>query len=90
MSDKRTKKNTTKNNKKASKNKKILMLKRDNGDEIPAKTTYIKGIKYFKIDDINIDKIRVSDKQLYSKEHNSYKYSVFYEHDNKYIPLRIF
>ena len=32
MSDKRTKKKTTKNNIKASKNKKIVMLKIDNGN----------------------------------------------------------
>ena len=65
------------------------MLKLDNGDEIPAKTAYIKSTKYFKIDNIDIDKIKVSDKNLYNKEHNSYKYYVFYEHDNKYISLRI-
>ena len=34
-------------------------------------------------------KIRVSDKKLYNKEHNSYKYYVFYGHSNEYIPLRI-
>ena len=45
--------------------------------------------KRFKISDIDIDKIRVSEKMLYSKEHNSYKHYVFYEHDNEYIPLRI-
>ena len=43
----------------------------------------------FRINDIDINKIRVSDKKLYNKEHNSYKYYVFYEHDNKYIPLKI-
>ena len=54
MSDKRTEKNTTKNNKKASKNKKIPTLRLDNDDE------------YY-----------------------SYKYYVFYEHDDEYIPLKI-
>ena len=38
MSDKRSKKNTTKNNK-ASKNRKIPTLRLDNDAEIPAKTT---------------------------------------------------
>ena len=52
MSDKRSKKNTTKdikNNKKASKNRKILTLRLDNDAEIPAKTTYIKHVECFKI-----------------------------------------
>ena len=89
MSDKRSKKNTTKSNKKASKNSKIPTLRLDNNDEIPAKTTYIKDTECFRINDIDINKIRVSDKKLYNKEHNSYKYYVFYEHDDKYIPLKI-
>ena len=90
MSDKRTKKNTTKTNKKASKNRKIPTLKFDNGGEARTKTTYMKNTEHFKISDIDINKIRVSDKKLYSKEHNSLKYYVFYEHnDNECIPLRI-
>ena len=89
MSDKRSKKNTTKNNKKASKNRKTSTLRLDNGVEIPAKTAYMKKTKYIKINDIDTDKIRVSDKKLYNKEHNSYKYYVIYEHDDEYIPLRI-
>ena len=31
----------------------------------------------FKIDDVDINKIRVSGKKLYLKEHNSYNYYVF-------------
>ena len=31
----------------------------------------------------------MSDKKLYIKEHDSYKHYVFYEDDNKYIPLKI-
>ena len=89
MSEERTKKNATKNNIKTSKNRKIFTLKLDDGAEIPAKTAYIKDTKYFKIDDIDINKIRVSNKKHYSKEHNSYKYYVFYEDDNKYIRLKI-
>ena len=89
MSDKRTKNNTTKSNKKASKNRKTPTLKLDNGVEIPAKTLYMKNTKHFKINDTDIDKIRVFDKKLYNKQHNSYQYYAFYEHDNEYIPLRI-
>ena len=93
MSDKKAKKNTTKNikdNKKVSKNKKSLTLRLDNNAKIPAKTRYMKDTKCFKIDDVDINKIRVSDKKPYSKEHNSHKYYAFYEHDNdEYIPLKI-
>ena len=88
MSNKTPKKNTTKNNKKLSENRKILTLKLDNGVKIPAKTTYIENNKCFEIDKIDIDKIRVSESRLYNKEHNSYKYYVFHEHDNEFIPLK--
>ena len=53
------------------------------------KTAYIKDTKCFKINDIDIDKVRVCNKKFYNKEHNSYKYSMFYEHDDEYIPLKI-
>ena len=92
ISNKRTtKENTTKSNKKKTlKNKKIPTLRFDNDDEIPAKTAYMKdSTKCFKISDIDINKIRLSEGRLYNKKHNSYKYYVFYEHDNEYIPLRI-
>ena len=51
MSDKRSKKNTTKNSKnnKPSNNRKIATLRLDNNDEIPAKTTYIKDTACFRI-----------------------------------------
>ena len=49
----------------------------------------MKDTNWFRINDIDIDKITVSDRKLYNKEHNSYKYYVFYEHDDKYIPLSI-
>ena len=69
MSGKRSKKKTTENNKnnKASKNRKILVLRLDNVAEIPAKTAYVKDTKFFKVDGIDINKIRVSDKKLYNK-----------------------
>ena len=80
------KKNTKKTTKKYQK---IPTLKLDNGDEIPSKTTYMKDTECFEINDMDIDKTRVSDKRLYSKQHNSYKYYVFYEHNDKYTPLKI-
>ena len=87
MSDKRSKKNTTKNNKKASKNRKIPVLRLDNDVGISAKTTYTKDTECFRNNDINIGKVRVS--ELYKREYNSYKYYVFYEHDDEYVPLKI-
>ena len=67
----------------------MLILRLNNDAEISAKTTYIKVTGCFRIDDIDIFKIRVSNKKLYNKEHNSYKYYMFYEHGDKYIPLKI-
>ena len=59
------KKNTAKSIKNTSKTRKILMLKLDNGVKIPVKITYMKGnIKCFKINDIDINKIRVSEKNI--------------------------
>ena len=50
MSDKRSEKNTPKNNKTTSKNKKIPTLRLDSGVKIPAKTAYMKdNTKCFKI-----------------------------------------
>ena len=89
MSNKRSKRTQQKNNKKASKNRRILRLKFHNGVELPAKTTYMKDTEHIQINDIDINKIRVSDKKLYNKTHNSYKYYVFYEPDDEYIPMRI-
>ena len=61
MSDKRAKKDKKEHSKKEQKRKKkILML--DTGDEVSAKNTYMKNTKYFEIDEIDIDKIRVSNK----------------------------
>ena len=41
------------------------------------------------VNDITINKIRISEKSLYNKQHNAYKYHVLYEHNNEYMPLRI-
>ena len=58
--------------------------------KIPSKIVYTKdNSKYFGINNIDIKKIRISEKSLYSKQHNSYKYYVLYEHNNECIPLRI-
>ena len=82
-------KKAIKNNKKASKDKKTITLKLNNGVEVPAKNIYKEDSKPFGINDIDIDKIRVSNKKLYNKEHGSYKYYVLYEDGNGYSPLKI-
>ena len=82
-------KKTIKNNK-VSKDKKTITLKLNNGVQIPARNTYNKDSRIFNISDIDIDKIRVSDKKLYNKQHNSYKHYVFFnENGNEYIPLKV-
>ena len=87
MSDKRDKKKNT--SKKVTKNKTISMLKLDNDVEIPAMTIFMKDSKYFNINNIDISKIRVSNAKVFMKENNSYKYYIFYEDGDKYIPLNI-
>ena len=47
------------------------MLNLDNGDEVDAKTTYMKNTKVFEIDKIEIDKIRVSNKYSYEKTNHA-------------------
>ena len=87
MSNKKKKRDTVKNR---SRTKKILMLKLDNERKIPAKIVYMKdNSKCFETNDIDINKIRISGKSLYSKQHNAYKYDVLYGHNNEYMPLRI-
>ena len=87
MPNKKEKKDAAKN---TSKTKKIPMLKLDNEKKIPANVVYMKdNSKCFGINDIDINKIRISEKSLYSKQHNAYKYYVLYEHNNEYMPLRI-
>ena len=89
MSEKGGKKKTIKNNKKVSKDKKTITLKLDIGVEIPGKDIYKEISEPISINNIESDKIRVSDKKLYIKKHNSYKHYVFDEDDNEYIPLKI-
>ena len=87
MPNKKEKKDTVKN---TSRTKKIPMLKLDNNNKIPARIAYAKdNEKCFGIDEIDINKIRISERSIYSKQHNAHKYYVLYEHNNEYIPLRI-
>ena len=58
--------------------------------KIPAKIVFMKdNSKCFGINDIDINKIRISEKSLYIKQHNAYKYYVLYAHNNEYMPSRI-
>ena len=76
MSNKREKKKNT--SKKVAKNKTINTLKLDNDTEIPAMTIFMKDSKHFNINDVDVNKIRVSDVKHFMKENNSYKYYIFY------------
>ena len=87
MSDKRDKKKNT--SKKVAKNETISMLKLDNNVEIPAMTIFMKDSKYFNINDIDINKVRVSNTKLFMKKDNLFKHYIFYEDGGKYIPLNI-
>ena len=49
----------------------------NNGVETPAKNMYKEDSRVFKLNVLDIDKIRVSDKKLYNKDHGSYKNYVF-------------
>ena len=89
MSGKGGKKKTIKNNKKATKDTKSATLKLDNGETVLAKSICKETTRVFNISHIDIDKIRVSDKNLYIKKHDSYKHYVFYEYDNEHIPWKI-
>ena len=87
MSNKKEKKNTAKN---TSRTKKIPMLKLDNEKKIPARIVYTKdNSKCFRINDIDINKITISERSLYNKQHNAHIYYVLYEHNNEYMPWRI-
>ena len=62
----------------------------NDGDIVSANTIYKERKSVFKIKGVGIDKVRVSDKKIYSKNHDSYKRYVSYEHSTEYIPLKIF
>ena len=82
------KKKTIKNKKKATKYKRSATLRLDNDETVLAKSIYKKDSRVFNTNDIEIDKIRLSDKNLYIKKYESYKHYVFYE-DDEYISLEI-
>ena len=67
MSNKKEKKNTVK---KEAKSNTASMLKLDNDVKIPAMTIFMKDPKYFDINDIDINKIRVSEAKLFTKKIN--------------------
>ena len=59
------------------------MLTLVNEKKMPARTVDTKhNSKCFGINDMDINKIRISEKSLYSKQHNAYKYYVLYENNN--------
>ena len=65
MPNKNEKKNTTK---KMTKKEKTLMRRLDNGAKVPAKIVYVKdNSKCFIINEIDINKIRVSKKDFTAK-----------------------
>ena len=69
--------------------KKAPTIELGNGKKVLLRNIYMKNTKNFKIEDIDINKIRVSNRKIYLKENNSRKHYIFYDHNNEYIPLRI-
>ena len=57
-------------------------------DEKINKSNFYKNKKLFNIDDIDVNKILVSNKELYGKK-NSFKYFIGYNHDDVIRPLYI-
>ena len=90
MSEKGGTKKTNKSNKEARNTKKPITVRLNDGTTVNASTIYEEGTTIFGINDLDISKIKVSDKKHYSKGHDSYKHYVFYEHNNKHIPLKMF
>ena len=67
--------------------------KRDNKTNASKKVDKNKTISNLKldndVDDIDINKIRVSEARAFMKKNNLYKHYIFYEDVGKYIPLDI-
>ena len=61
-------KKAIKNSKKVSKDKKSITLRLNNRAEIAAKNISKEDSRVFNINDIDIDKIKVSDRKLYNKK----------------------
>ena len=53
------------------------------------KTIFMKDSKCFNINDIDINKVRVSEAKVFMRENNSYKHYIFYEDGDKYNSLNI-
>ena len=87
MSEKEGKKKASK---KATNAKKPITLRLNDGTTVNASTIYEENTNDFRISDVDSNKIKVSNKKLYSKAYDSYKRYVFYEHNNKLIPLKNF
>ena len=68
MSNMKEKKNTVK---KEAKNNTVSMLKLENDVKIPLMTIFMKDPKYFNINFIDINKIRVSEAKPFMKENKS-------------------
>ena len=81
---------TTKNNKKehSKKTKKTFMLMFDNEKEIHKRDIRMDSDECFEIDEIDIDKIRVSMEYPYGKN-GKYRNFVFCEHETEYVLLKI-
>ena len=79
-----------KNNKKerSEKTKKTFSLVLDDGEEISRDDVVRDTNECFEFDEITIDEIRVSKKYPYGKN-GKYRNFVCYEHENKYVPLKI-
>ena len=91
MSEKGGKQKTNKNNKKATKDKKPITLRLNDGTIAHANTTYKESTWIFRINGVDIGKIKASDKKLYSRKHVFYVFCiVFYEHNDEHIPLKFF
>ena len=74
MSEEGGKKKKIKNNKKATKDKKPFTLRLNDSIIVTASTIGKESTEIFKINDVDIDKIKVSDKKFHSKKHDSYKH----------------
>ena len=71
MSEKGGKK-TNKNNKKATKDKKPVTLRLNDNNTVNANVIYAEeSTQGFRINDVDTNKIKVSEEKLYSKQHGS-------------------
>ena len=65
-------KKTNKNNKKATKDKKPVTLRLNDNNTVNANVIYAEeSTQGFRINDVDTNKIKVSEEKLYSKQHGS-------------------